>query len=441
MAIPRRLLRNGDARIRYVVTYILLHPSPTNTLTPGFGFSFGVFQDYYTTHAPFSGSGGIAVIGTLTTVRIPFPTPPIRLQLTPTQGLMFLGAPFVLTLCRLYPRWARYFSPIGLLTCFLSLLLTSFCATVPHLIGVQGVLFGLGGCFAFCPCIVFMDQWFVARKGLAFGIWCSAAGVGGAGIPPVLEVLLGHVGFKNTLRVIAGIFFVLAVPLACFIKPRVPHDLTPKKKLFNLRSARSRYFLTHQVANIVQACGFYLPNIFLPTFVRERFGASTFMATLTIMLFNLAATAGLAGMGAMTDRFRATTCILVSAVGSALSVFLLWGLATSLPVVYVYCVAYGLFAGCWPAVWPAIMRETSERGESHGFGFVDPMMTYGLLCVGRGLGSIIAGPLSEALLRGHPLLGQAFASYGSGYGVLIIFTGLAAVLSGSSFFVERMHWY
>jgi hypothetical protein len=35
----------------------------------GFGFSFGVFQDYYTTHAPFAGSGGVAVIGTLTTVR------------------------------------------------------------------------------------------------------------------------------------------------------------------------------------------------------------------------------------------------------------------------------------------------------------------------------------------------------------------------------------
>ncbi len=33
----------------------------------GFGFSFGVFQDYYSTHAPFAGSGGIAVIGTLTT--------------------------------------------------------------------------------------------------------------------------------------------------------------------------------------------------------------------------------------------------------------------------------------------------------------------------------------------------------------------------------------
>jgi MFS family permease len=352
---------------------------------------------------------------------------------------MFIGAPLVLALCRLYPRWARWFSPMGLFVCFISLMMTSFCDTVPKLIGVQGVLFGVGGCFAFSPCPLFMDQWFDKRKGLAFGIWCSAAGAGGAGIPPILDALLASVGFKSTMRIIAGIFFVLAMPLGLFIKPRVPHDLDPRKKLFNFRSARSRFFLTHQAANIIQACGFYLPNIFLPTFVRQQFGASAFLSTLTIMLFNLAATAGLASMGALTDRFRATTCIFISAVGSAASVFLLWGLSTSLPVVYVYSIFYGFFAGCWPSVWPAILRETSQQGDSRGFGFVDPMMTYGLLCVGRGLGSLIAGPLSEALLGGMPLQGQAFASYGSGYGVLIIFTGAAAVLSGSSFFLEKLN--
>lgn len=351
---------------------------------------------------------------------------------------MFLGAPFVLSLCRLYPRWARWFSPMGLFGCFFSLLMTSFCNTVPQLIGVQGAIFGLSGCFAFCPCVVFTDQWFEKYRGLAFGIWASAAGVGGAGIPPILDALLGHVGFRSTLRIVSAIFFVLGVPLGWFIKPRIPHSMAPKEKLFNLRSARSRFFLVHQGANIFQACGFYLPNIFLPTFVREQFGTSTFMSTLTIMLFNLSATVGLTGMGALADRYRSTTCVMISATGSAVSVFLLWGLSTSLPVVYVYCVLYGLFAGCWPATWQATKRDISQRAEERGYGYVDPVTTFGLLCVGRGLGSLIAGPLSEALLRGAPLEGQAFASYGSGYGVMIIFTGIAAILSGSSFFLERL---
>lgn len=34
----------------------------------GFGFSFGVFQDYYASHLPFKGSGNIAVVGTSTLV-------------------------------------------------------------------------------------------------------------------------------------------------------------------------------------------------------------------------------------------------------------------------------------------------------------------------------------------------------------------------------------
>ena len=37
----------------------------------GFAFSFGVFQDYYSTHEPFAGSGNIAIIGTTATVSSP----------------------------------------------------------------------------------------------------------------------------------------------------------------------------------------------------------------------------------------------------------------------------------------------------------------------------------------------------------------------------------
>lgn len=36
--------------------------------TLGFGFSFGIFQDYYSSHEPFSSSKSIAVIGTTTSV-------------------------------------------------------------------------------------------------------------------------------------------------------------------------------------------------------------------------------------------------------------------------------------------------------------------------------------------------------------------------------------
>jgi len=42
----------------------------------GFPFSFGVFQDYYSTHEPFAGSPNIAIIGTCAMVSCaPLPPP------------------------------------------------------------------------------------------------------------------------------------------------------------------------------------------------------------------------------------------------------------------------------------------------------------------------------------------------------------------------------
>jgi len=35
----------------------------------GFPFSYGVFQEYYSTHEPFAGDSNIAVIGTCAMVR------------------------------------------------------------------------------------------------------------------------------------------------------------------------------------------------------------------------------------------------------------------------------------------------------------------------------------------------------------------------------------
>lgn len=67
------MLGRGSARVGYVHTYLLSamgqrRVSLLNLSTPGFGFSFGVFQDYYTSHLPFKGEGNIAVVGTTTLV-------------------------------------------------------------------------------------------------------------------------------------------------------------------------------------------------------------------------------------------------------------------------------------------------------------------------------------------------------------------------------------
>ena len=145
-----------------------------------------------------------------------------------------MGTPFVLTLCRLLPRWARWFTLMGLFTASFSMAMSSFCNTVPQLIGTQGFVFGVGGCFAYCPCILYIDEWFLQRKGMAYGIMWSAAWFGGVVLPLLLQTLLNNLGFQTATRVWAGILFLSSTPLAFFIKPRLPYSANTHMQPFNM---------------------------------------------------------------------------------------------------------------------------------------------------------------------------------------------------------------
>ena len=57
---------------------------------------------------------------------------------------------------------------------------------------------------------------------------------------------------------------------------------------------------------------------------------------------------------------------------------------------------------------------------------------YGLLGVGRGLGNVVCGPLSDVLLRGST------GKYGSGFGPLVIFTGVTAAAAAGCMGVRWM---
>lgn len=118
----------------------------------GFPFSFGVFQDYYSTHPPFAGSRNIAVIGSC------------------AMGIMYLDLPIIFAVMQRFPKTRFWCTPVGLLVMCLALSLSSFSTTTTHLIATQGVIYAIGGSMAYAPCIIYMDEWFVHRKSLAFGI-------------------------------------------------------------------------------------------------------------------------------------------------------------------------------------------------------------------------------------------------------------------------------
>jgi MFS family permease len=88
------------------------------------------------------------------------------------MGLMYLSAPLVYTLLHRYPQMKRPCVMIGLIIMSLALGLGSLSQTVPHLIVTQGIFYAVGGSLVYSPTVMFMDEWFVKRKGLAFGVLC-----------------------------------------------------------------------------------------------------------------------------------------------------------------------------------------------------------------------------------------------------------------------------
>ena len=366
---------------------------------------------------------------------------------------MYLDVPIIMALLRIYPHQGRRSPIFGLLIMCLSLAMSSFSTNVTHLIVTQGIFYAIGGSIAYSPCIVYLDEWFVKRKGLAYGIMWSGTGLAGFSLPLLLQYLLSVFDFRQTLRIWAGVAFILTAPLAFFIKPRIPISTsTPRARPFNLRFICTRVFILHQLANVCEALGFFIPGIYLPSYARRALGATLFPSALTVLLLNVASVFGCVAMGSLTDRLHVTTCIFISTVGATAGVFLLWGFASSLPVLYLFCIVYGAFAGSFTSTWTGIMRDVASQGGGRdrdsdaaggptgGGGSFDPGMVFAFLATGRGVGNVVSGPLSESLVKGMPWKGGAVGGYGTGFGALIVFTGATAFVGGGSFVWRKIGW-
>lgn len=275
---------------------------------------------------------------------------------------------------------------------------------------------------------------------MAFGTMWAGTGLGGVVMPLVLQASLAKYGHATVLRGYAIIMVLLMGPILPFIRPRLPPS--PIKKL-DLTFLGSPSFLLFQAGNVLEALGYFLPAIYLPTFATS-IGASDTESALTVVLMNVAAVIGCIGeilfgqlqsylltsvggqgMGFFVDKLHVTTCQAISMFGSVAGVFLLWGLSTSLAPLYLFSFSYGLFAGSYSTTWMGVARIVSSKVAR-----APPMIVFAFIIPVRGIGNIISGPLSAALLADPHWTGRAGFGYGTKYGPLIIFTGLSMLLSG-----------
>ena len=210
----------------------------------GFPLSFGIFQAYYSTLPQFTSNRYISVVGTT------------------ASGISYLGAPIVVPFIRRWSRYRTHMILVGWPLCIAGLVAGSFADRLGTLILTQGVMYGVGFLVFYYPILTMVDEFWVRRRGMAYGLLCSASGVSGAVMPLILQALLKRYGYKTTLRIVAVMLVILTGPLIPLLKGRVPQG---RRGTVVLRTdwsfLRKRLFWVYTVSNMLMGLGYFFPGV------------------------------------------------------------------------------------------------------------------------------------------------------------------------------------
>ncbi|KAJ7606026.1 MFS general substrate transporter [Roridomyces roridus] len=349
----------------------------------GFPNAYGVFLESYLQDPRFSSQQSatslLPLIGTLST------------------GIIYCSGPFINPIAARYPQHRRKSMWFGAALCCATLFTASYANKINQLVLLQGVFYAIGGSLLYLPCISYMSEWFVARRGIANGILFAGTAVGGLLLPLILPPLISRYGSSSTLRILSISIAVLLIPLLPFVKGRLPlsrvnvHGPVPRGASTSQSWMKNRLFLLFLVANTIQSFAYFVPIVYLPTFASDlRVSSSNSAATLALL--NGASVVGRLSMGYLSDKINPWILALSSLFTTSVITFILWGvLSHSLPGLLAFGLAYGSSAGGWSSLWTSFVQPLAKD---------DPSLSttlYGYLLLSRGIGNIVSTPISAKL--------------------------------------------
>ncbi|GJE97515.1 MFS general substrate transporter [Phanerochaete sordida] len=319
-------------------------------------------------------------------------------------GILYCSGIVIHPTIRCWPRLRKVYVWTGTLLCFTSLLAASFTTNIMMLLALEGVMFGLGAAFVYCPLIWYMSEWFVARRGLANGILFGADNAGGVLFPLIMPPLIARLGIAQTTRVYALALAVCLLPAAWVMKARTPAQSSncATKEAKEMKKAgkseektrawlRDRRFWFFAIMNTLQGLAHFVPTTWLPTFAASL-GLTPSHAALALTLANGGMTLGGLAAGWASDRASVWALALGSLVLSCAATVLLWGVASvSLAGVLACGAVYGVCAGAWSSLWSGFVRPVAADDAALA------TTIFSVLFLGRGFGMLVSTPVTTAL--------------------------------------------
>jgi MFS family permease len=264
-----------------------------------------------------------------------------------------------------------------------------------------------------------VNEWWVARRGFAWGMILSASGASGVVFPFIIDALLNKYGYKITLRAVSVAMIILTGPLLPLFKGRLPAAEQSVVAKGDWRFLKEPLFWVYCASNAAQGLGFYLPQLHLPSYATS-IGLTATKGALLVALMSIAQVLGQFTFGFLSDgKIPLNLLILLSATITAVASLALWGLARSLVTLIFFALIYGFFGYGYLSM--RVRMVTAVTGEPTA-----ALAMFSLFCFGQGVGNVLAGPISGGLLLGT----VNSADYGaSKYKAIVIFTGSTMVAS------------
>ncbi|TKA67645.1 hypothetical protein B0A55_07984 [Friedmanniomyces simplex] len=333
-----------------------------------------------------------------------------------------MAAPLVIPLTKRFAKYRRQMIWFGWPLCLLGLVAGSFARTLGTLILTQGIMYGVGFTIFYYPILSMVNEFWIARRGMAYGFLCSASGVSGAAMPFCINFLLHRYGYPITLRVIAVGLFVLTGPLIPLLKGRIPESESSSSARTDWTFLKTPLFWTYSASNLAMGLGYFFPSLYLPTYATSN-GLSSTHGVLLLAAMSISQVVGQLSFGYLSDRNLPLNILTMSSTLIASgAVYTCWGLAHTFEVLVVFSLVYGFFGAGYTATWARMGTSISSEPTA-------AFAVFGLLNLGKGVGNVFAGPIGGTLLTRSVDAG----SYGTmKFEAVVLFAGSCMFLSAAT---------
>ncbi|KAG1686316.1 Monocarboxylate transporter 14 [Nymphon striatum] len=356
-----------------------------------------------------------------------------------------------------------------------------FCASsqatsIGTLMLLYGIIGGTGFGMMYCSSIVIIGHYFDKKQGLAMGITTSGSGIGTFIIPPLVQKLIEVYGLSGTVLIIGGmllnglVFGALMKPVNsgeridltsqinspkdktetsvkvlennkdvssfrkasnCFANDnsgidqlkapdiggsqRISKTITKPILIFirltGLDLLKNPLILLIVTSSSLAMLGFFVPYVYIPKNAENK-GIDPSLSVYLISVIGIANTFGRLMCGIMADKISNSSLILytLSLILSGISL-LIYPLANSMAGMAALCALFGFFISAYITLTPAILIDI--------LGISKLPTAFGIVCLFRGIFSIIGPPAAGAVFDGVGSFDIPFCTTG----VLMIISG------------------